>query len=64
MRRTDLLDTKEWAHRRMVLGMRSKTPEWRLKATFDMCEFWNDQKATQSSKLTVAEDERRAPNSK
>lgn len=29
MRRTDLLDTKEWAHRRMVLRARAMTPSER-----------------------------------
>lgn len=35
MRRTDLMDTKEWAHREMVLRLRAMSPAERLRIVFD-----------------------------
>ncbi|HRK22151.1 MAG TPA: hypothetical protein PLX06_10090 [Fimbriimonadaceae bacterium] len=36
MRRTDLQDTSEWAHREMVRLLRGKSPEWRIRRVFEL----------------------------
>lgn len=38
MKRTDLMDTSEWAHRVLVERLRSLTPEQRLQMTLDRVE--------------------------
>ena len=38
-RRTDLLDTSEWMHRRLVERLRELTPEQRLRMVFDRIDL-------------------------
>lgn len=38
VRRTDLMDTSVEAHKRMILLLREKGPEWRLRRTFELSE--------------------------
>ena len=38
MKRTDLLDTRDWAHREIVRRLREMTPPERLKIVFDRIE--------------------------
>lgn len=42
MRRTDLLDTKEWAHRRMVLRARAMSPSDRAKLVSKLSAMGRD----------------------
>ncbi len=39
MKRTDLLDTSEWAHREIIRRLRAMTPEERLQLTFRSIEM-------------------------
>ena len=39
MRRTDLMDTSEWAHRFMVERYRAMTPEERLQIAIGLSDF-------------------------
>jgi hypothetical protein len=38
-RRTDILDTSDWAHRKLVERLRQLTPEQRLKMTLESIQF-------------------------
>lgn len=38
VRRTDLMDTSVEAHKRMILLLREKGPEWRLRRTLELSE--------------------------
>lgn len=38
-RRTDILDTSDWAHRELVKLLRAATPERRLELMFDRIAF-------------------------
>ena len=38
-RRTDILDTSDWAHRELVKLLRQATPERRLQLTLQAIEF-------------------------
>ncbi|MBI5706677.1 MAG: hypothetical protein HZC36_06770 [Armatimonadetes bacterium] len=42
MRRTDLLDTKEWAHRRMVLRARAMSPSKKAQLVFKLSSMGDD----------------------
>lgn len=39
LRRTDLLDTSEWMHRRLVERLRELTPERRLRLVLDRIDL-------------------------
>jgi hypothetical protein len=39
VRRTDLMDTADWAHREMVRRLRELTPEQRWRMVFDRMEM-------------------------
>ena len=39
VRRTDLLDTSEWAHKEMLRRLRKLTPEERIRMAFELSRF-------------------------
>ena len=50
-RRTDILDTSDWAHRELVKLLREATPERRLRLTLEAIEFgWALERASLSER--------------
>ena len=53
-RRTDLMDTSDWAHREMLNRLRAMTPEERLRIVVDRMEA--GRRIHRAAMLRVAED--------
>jgi|GEM_PF-5033188 len=58
MRRTDLLDTSEWAHRIMIERLRAMTPAERLRITFEMCELGREVRKSAVAEGRIAYEKR------
>ncbi|MFI5386852.1 MAG: hypothetical protein ACHQ50_12125 [Fimbriimonadales bacterium] len=56
-RRTDLMDTSDWAHREMLERLRAMTPEERLRIAVDRIEA--GRRIHREAMLRVAEERKR-----
>lgn len=56
VRRTDLQDTSEWAHREMVRLLRGKTPSERLEMVFDRVDTGREIDRLAKLRLSERED--------
>ncbi|MDQ2986466.1 MAG: hypothetical protein M3R13_07065 [Armatimonadota bacterium] len=52
MRRTDLMDTSEWAHHEMVRLLRRLTPTERIARVMELSELGRQMKAAQAERLS------------
>ena len=51
VRRTDLMDTSEWAHHEMVRRLRRLTPSQRIQMVIEHIEFGRQMKAAQTERM-------------
>lgn len=51
MRRTDLMDTSEWAHHEMVRRLRRMTPSQRIQLVLEHIEFGRKMKVAQAERM-------------
>jgi hypothetical protein len=55
MRRTDLMDTSEWAHRELVRRLRQLTPEQRLHMVIERVDLGLEMHRLAKARLHTAE---------